>query len=429
MSDKLYSIVSFTGIAIGGTATLPHGLTVGGPGPVKPDLVFLQFSSSFEIVSATTTNLTIRNTADVAGDCQAFCHAIHPVERSFGLSPDDGTFSQHLTPQPFCPGSPNGSGTGTSSFDVVVFRPGGVASENVVTTWANALTLLAAQQGTRRLEFDDTNVTPISIPVGAHDMTGVTWASVPDRQSRVLVVEGTTFLNLRSFDRVAVEFSGTTPPVNDFVNAAPQIDTVSITNDASFVVSGAGPFFLVGADAQFILGPESGFFSGTFAVLDIDVGGNTVTIVQEGPQSAVSDNTIRGLEGSVLNHVVADSAPSAASTLQGLFTGDLNFTNVTQDRTFPTTVITAFTTLTTTSQLVLVIPTGGAFAFTLPPAAGNEGLSITVKNASASANNVTITAGVGDNIDGAATLVKGVAHFAVRLTSDGVHAWYVTASA
>ena len=184
-------------------------------------------------------------------------------------------------------------------------------------------------------------------------------------------------------------------------------------------------------DAQFILGSQSGFFTGTNAVLDIggDIGGNTVTVFQEGPQSAVSDSTIFGLEGCTLNLVVADSAPAAASNHQTAFTGDFNFTNVTQDRTFPTAVLTALTTLTTTSQLVQVNPTGGAFAVTLPPAAGNEGLSVTIVNITASTNNVTITAGAGDNINGAATLVKGVAHFAVRLTSDGVHAWYVTASA
>ncbi len=381
MSDKLYSVVNFTGVAVSGTATLPHGLTVGGVGGVVPDLVFLQFPDTFELVSATKTTLTVRNTANVGGACLALCHAIHPVERSFGLSPDDGTFSQHLTPQPYCPGSPNTPGSGGSaSFDTVVFRPGGVAAANVAVTWAGALVLLAAQEGTRRLEFDDSITTPIVIPAGAFDMTGVTWASVPDRQSRVTVAEGTTFTLLRSFDHVAVTFSGTTPPVSDFASASPQIDTVTMTNDASLVMSGAGPFFSVGADCQFILGPQSGLFTGTNAVIDIQTGGFTVTVFQEGPQSAVSDDTLSGLEGSTINLVVADSAPFSSSESQVVFTGTLNYLNDTQDRTFPTAVITALDTLTTASQLALVNPTGGAFVLNLPPAAGLRGQSITVKN-------------------------------------------------
>lgn len=426
MSDKLYSVVNFTGIAIGATAALPHGLTVGGVGPVVPDWVLLQFSQSFELVSATTTTLTIRNTDNASGDCLALCHAIHPVERSFGLTPDDGTFSQHLTPQPFCPGSPNASGGG-QAFDTIVFRPGGTATQNVAATWADAVSLLATLQGTRRLEFDDSVVSPIVIPAGTYDMTGVTWASVPDRQSRVTVVEGTTFSLLRAFDGVAVTFSGTTAPVRDFQSTSPQIDTVTMTNNATFVMSGAGPFFDIDMNAVFVIGSQSGLFAGTHAVMNIEAG-NTVTVFQQGPLSAISDGTISGANPSTLNLVVADAAPFAASSAQPGYLGTLNAVNDTQDRTYPTAVITGLDSLNTASQLVQVDPSGGAFVLNLPAAADFRGQSITIKNITASTNNVTITPAGGDNIDGGATLVKGVAHFCVRLTSDGVHAWYVTAS-
>ena len=122
MADTLYSIIQFTGIAIGDTQTVAHTLSCNGV-PLVPDRVDLQFSNVFEFVSATTTTLTIRNTADPVGDCMAWCHAIHPIERSFGLTPDDGTFGQHMTPQPFVPGSPNPAPGSDGRFEVVVFQP------------------------------------------------------------------------------------------------------------------------------------------------------------------------------------------------------------------------------------------------------------------------------------------------------------------
>jgi len=128
MPDRLFSILNFTGIAIGATQTLPHGLNVGGIGQLVPDLVLLQFPASFEFVSATTVNLTIRNTANPTGDCEAWCQAIHPVERSFGLAPDDGTFKQHLVPQPYCPGSPN-AGAGGSSLQVFSYTVTGLEAD------------------------------------------------------------------------------------------------------------------------------------------------------------------------------------------------------------------------------------------------------------------------------------------------------------
>jgi len=118
--DKLASMVSFIGIPVGDTSTLPHGLVLNGVA-VKPDLVFLQYQNTFELVAATTTTLTIRNTANPGENCIAYVYAIHPAIRLLGLSPDDGNLVQGMTPRPFCPGSPNaGAGGGGQAFDYTV---------------------------------------------------------------------------------------------------------------------------------------------------------------------------------------------------------------------------------------------------------------------------------------------------------------------
>jgi len=100
MSDTIKNCLTFTGIGIGATGTLPHHLVMNGH-PLAPDAVWIQFLQDFEWVSSNTTTLTIRNLSSVSGNCICLVEAWHPIERSFGLVPDDGTFSEHLTPQPF----------------------------------------------------------------------------------------------------------------------------------------------------------------------------------------------------------------------------------------------------------------------------------------------------------------------------------------
>lgn len=99
-TDRLYSIIHFTGVPIGGTATLPHGLVLRGT-PVEPDLIFVGLLNSFEYVSADTVTVTIRNISSGAGVCDVWVQAIHPAIRLLGLSPDDGLMTQGMTPRPF----------------------------------------------------------------------------------------------------------------------------------------------------------------------------------------------------------------------------------------------------------------------------------------------------------------------------------------
>jgi hypothetical protein len=58
-----------------------------------------------------------------------------------------------------------------------VFRPGGVAAGNVYTNFALLYADLAAAPGLKELVFDDSIVTPITIPAGAYDFTATKWSS------------------------------------------------------------------------------------------------------------------------------------------------------------------------------------------------------------------------------------------------------------
>lgn len=427
MPDKIYATLDFTGVAIGATQTLAHGLQISGVSFV-PDRIDFQYPASFEIVSADETDVTVRNTANPGGATLAWVYGLHPVLRLLGLAPDDGLMTQGMTPRPFVPGSPN-AGAGGQAFDVVVLRPGGVATENVVTTMADAVALLSTLQGTRVLEFDDSVVSPIVIPAAHFDMTGVTWSTIPDRTVLVTIPEGATFTKLRAFSgQLQVTFSGATPPVADFASPAPQIDRVTMDRGALVLTSGAGPMFSVDASALFALGAESGFFSGSTEVVHVTTG-NTLTVVLEGSLATVATDTISGALGATLRLALANDSPFAVSPAQSGFAGTVVFTNDTRDFTFPTAVISSVDGLTDASQLVRVNPTGGTFAVTLPSAADFRGQSITFVNVTSSTNTVTITAAGGETVNGAATDPLSGARAFVRYTSDGVSAWYKVSGA
>lgn len=100
MSDTIKNCITFAGVPIGSSATLPHHLVLNGH-PLAPDAVWLQFLEDFQWVASDTLNLTIHNLSSISGNCICLVEAWHPIERSFGLIPADGTFSRHLTPQPF----------------------------------------------------------------------------------------------------------------------------------------------------------------------------------------------------------------------------------------------------------------------------------------------------------------------------------------
>jgi len=328
------------------------------------------------------------------------------------------------------PGSPNGGANQGGGSYVVVFRPGGVASENVVTTWADALARLALRQGARVLEFDDSVVSPIVIPAGGpYNMVGVTWSATPDSIVQVQIPEGASFTKLRSFDgRLNLRFTGATPPIADFGQTPPQIDTVTIDHGAELSASGAGPLFSVTGDAQFFIGDNAGLFLIVHSVIDV-AAAVTASIFVQGEGAEVNGSTISAIVGSTLNLVAGATGMGLFIQTQPGVLGTFNVTNATRTRSFPLAAPLTGNTLLNTSaptELILVDPTGGAFAVTLPAAASVLGQTVRLKNVSASANNVTLTAGGGDNIDGAGTAVLSGSHFHAAVTSDGVNTWYVT---
>lgn len=100
-----------------------------------------------------------------------------------------------------CPGPTTGGGGGGVT-SVFVYRPGGVAADNVYDDWSTLMTAVDGVEGLRTIQFDDSLAT-VTIPSGAWDMTDVVWSGKPiapfaqaDRTA-INVSEGATFPGLR----------------------------------------------------------------------------------------------------------------------------------------------------------------------------------------------------------------------------------------
>jgi hypothetical protein len=90
-----------------------------------------------------------------------------------------------------------------------------------------------------------------------------------------------------------------------------------------------------------------------------------------------------------------------------------------------TAVQTANVVLTSSSNVVRVNPTGGAFSVTLPAASTVGGQSTIVKNVSSSGNLITVLPGGGDTIDGLAQATLSGDHFKWWVISDGASGWMI----
>ena len=112
----LKNIVRFIAVAGGATATLPHGLNQDGRGGLVPDETKLN-NSSFSVVSADATDVTIINNGAAPGNCDVLLEYWRTPNRVFGsTNPVPGTDPNgNLVPNPFNVATGGGGGGGSGS--------------------------------------------------------------------------------------------------------------------------------------------------------------------------------------------------------------------------------------------------------------------------------------------------------------------------
>lgn len=116
MADQLINVVAFSAVAAGGSVALPHEIKAGGVSYI-PDLV-LRDNGDFDIVSVTSTTVTVTNNGAAPADCNVFVMLVHSTARALGPSTSIGNFTGGLTPRPFvaAAGSAGGGGGTAQAF-------------------------------------------------------------------------------------------------------------------------------------------------------------------------------------------------------------------------------------------------------------------------------------------------------------------------
>jgi hypothetical protein len=109
--------------------------------------------------------------------------------------------------EPGVPSAAGGAGVGLE----VIYRPGGVAMDNVYTTWPTAYAAAAAQQGPVTIGVDDSIVSPAPVAAGTWDMQGRIYldSAGPAGDSFLSVPAGAQLLNSPGGQHLTVLCSAT----------------------------------------------------------------------------------------------------------------------------------------------------------------------------------------------------------------------------
>ena len=276
--------------------------------------------------------------------------------------------------------------------------------------------------------FFNDSFAPCVVTPGTWDMKGVTWQANWGTRSDVEVQEGAIFTQFRSVGTdLSITFSGTTPPVADFVAGGPSIvdlDLFYLGLRSQIITSGAGPFFKMsqGGTPAFIALDSSSLMTGTVPTVLVDAG--TIAGVAGLSGSQLEDNTLSGPLGSIISVILV--APSAgASFIQPAMLGSLSLNNICFPRANPTALqVGPLTTTASDNDLMLCDLTNGDVNVNFLPAKLSQGLSITVKNQSSNAiNSIIITPSGSDTIDGSPTGTITGSRAAATYVSDGISDW------
>jgi hypothetical protein len=221
-NNWLKNIVSYTGVASGALATLPHNLDIRGRG-VVPDEVKLS-NGEFTYVSADDTNLTVRNLGAVPGDCDALVEHWHTIERTFG--PESTT---ELSPQPFVGAASGGGGGG-----------GGVDHYAPPEKWAQgnvAANQTDVELGTLvSINFDRINMIKAGSIVGlGTKLTEAITDATADSLVATVTINGVA-------GTLAVSHSSGTNPTGGYATQAAAVDVFAAGDDLGIQITTLGSF-------------------------------------------------------------------------------------------------------------------------------------------------------------------------------------------
>jgi len=103
--STLHQVLTYTLVAAGGQASLPHNINFNGRALI-PDILFRD-DGDFSIVLVTTTAIVVQNNSALAATLNLWLFKLHTLEMEFGARG-----IQNLNPLPFVPAAGAGGGGG-----------------------------------------------------------------------------------------------------------------------------------------------------------------------------------------------------------------------------------------------------------------------------------------------------------------------------
>jgi len=194
--------------------------------------------------------------------------------------------------------------------NVFVFRPGGVAADNVYTSFSLLYADLVGLEGQRVLEFDS-SLGACTVPAGTYAMHDVEWSGRVHGlgQTLVTIANGVTLTGLRKFSNLLVTTAnGATTPCADYTAGAHYIYAYQ-TKFRTGV--GSSPLFLfagtsiVGFDMN-----ESGFENTTLTDEPLQLAGSSAVTIALREDSYLNANVLISALGTALNINVYSGAAS-----------------------------------------------------------------------------------------------------------------------
>jgi hypothetical protein len=317
VATVLKTILAYNNVASGATATLPHGLNLSGRA-VSPDEIQLD-DGDFSIVSSDTTDVTVRNNGAALASVNVLCERWHTEERALPPGQTD------LTPQPFVPAGSGGNGGAVSEPRITfVYRPGGVASQNVYTDWATMFAAIGNVEGLKTVLVDDSIVSPALIPAGSWDVTDVRIQGINAQLTVLHSSDGAVFTSSRtlpfaSLRRINLRHLGVAAPLITLpVGAVLEVDTALLEATVFPLVTSPGAGNVITLENVAVLDASAGS-----PVIDCAAG---LTFLRVGDGSLVGLDSLGG-PGAARAVVVSGSATVADQTvLGGAFTVNSNDT-------------------------------------------------------------------------------------------------------
>ncbi|MHA2066422.1 MAG: hypothetical protein ACXABY_18780, partial [Candidatus Thorarchaeota archaeon] len=176
-----------------------------------------------------------------------------------------------------------GGPTGNAVQTTFVYRPGGIAADNVYTTWASLVADVALVEGPKIVQIDDSIVTPAPIPAGSYDFSDVTIVGDPEIRGVppvMILSDGAVFTALEEIQHIELVGDSTTPSFS-----ATTSKQIILRDSIVRVTGGSSEIFTASATFDLILDRTE--FIGSEPIVDVTAG--TTTIWLENQSSILAD--------------------------------------------------------------------------------------------------------------------------------------------